>query len=420
MAMDKPRDPAVLRKRKLRRIALGAAGLVALAVVTAVIYGLEPAALGVEKESVWVDTVKRGTMLREVRGPGTLVPEEIRWIAAANDGRVERIVLKPGVEVKAGSIILELSNPELEQELLDAKLRLREGESVLTTRQAQLESELLNQKSAVQGAEADWKAAKLQADADRQLSADKLIPEINLQRSLLREEQLAQRVEIEKERLEKARESTAAQLASERSRVEQLEALHRLREKQYDNLRVRAGLDGVLQQVPVEVGQQVAAGTNLARVARPDTLKTELRIPETQAKDVAIGQTARIDNRNAVAEGRVARIDPAVQEGYVLVDVEFTGAPPSGARPDQSVDGTIEIERLDEVLFTGRPAYGQAQSTIQLFKLIGDGRRAARTDVQIGRTSVNTVEILGGLLEGDRVILTDPSPWDGHDVIALK
>jgi HlyD family secretion protein len=420
MAMDKPRDPAVLQKRKIRRIVLAAAGVVALAVVTAGIYRLEPAALGVEKESVWVDTVKRGTMLREVRGPGTLVPEEIRWIAAANDGRVERIILKPGVEVKAGSVILELSNPELEQELLDAELRLREGESVLVTRQAQLESDILNQKAAVQAVEADWKAAKLQADADRQLSADKLIPEINLQRSLLREEQLGQRVEIEKERLEKAGESTTAQLASERARVEQLAALHRLRQKQFDNLRVRAGLDGVLQQVPVEVGQQVAAGTNLARVARPDTLKTELRIPETQAKDVAIGQKARIDNRNAVAEGRVARIDPAVQEGYVLVDVEFTGPPPSGARPDQSVDGTIEIERLDEVLFVGRPAYGQAQSTIQLFKLVDDGRRAVRTDVQIGRTSVNTVEILGGLQEGDRVILTDPSPWDGHDVIALK
>ena len=372
--MDKPRDPAVLRKRKIRRIALTAVGLVALAVVTVGIYRMEPAALGVEKESVWVDTVKRGTMLREVRGPGTLVPEEIRWIAAANDGRVERILLKPGVTVKADTVILELSNPELEQELLDAELRLREGESVLTTRTAQLESDVLNQEAAVQAVDADWKSAKLQADADRQLSEDKLIPAINLKRSLLHEEQLGQRVEIEKQRLEKARQSTDAQLASERSRVEQLQALYHLRQKQFDNLKVKAGIAGVLQQVPVEVGQQVTAGTNLARVARPDTLKAELRIPETQAKDVAVGQKASIDNRNAVAPGQVTRIDPAVQEGYVRVDVEFTGALPSGARPDQSVDGTIEIERLDDVLYVGRPAYGQAGSTIQLFKLSNDGQ----------------------------------------------
>jgi HlyD family secretion protein len=418
--MDKPRDPAVLRKRRVRRIALAAVGLVALAVVTVGIYRLEPAALGVEKESVWVDTVKRGTMLREVRGPGTLVPEEIRWVAAANDGRVEQILLKPGVTVQADSVILELSNPELEQELLDAELRLREGESTLTTRQAELQSDLLNQEAAVEAVDADWKSAKLQADADRQLSADKLIPEINLKRSLLHEEQLGRRVEIEKQRLEKARQSTDAQLASERARVEQLRALYALRQRQFGALKVKAGIAGVLQQVPVEVGQQVTAGTNLARVARPDTLKAELRIPETQAKDVAVGQKASIDNRNAVAEGQVSRIDPAVQEGYVQVDVLFTGAPPSGARPDQSVDGTIEIERLDDVLYVGRPAYGQANSTIQLFKLAADGQQAVRTNVQLGRTSVNTVEILNGLLEGDRVILTDPSPWDGHDRIRLK
>ena len=237
--------------------------------------------------------------------------------------------------MKADSVILELSNPELEQELLDAELRLREGESVLTTRAAQLESDVLNQEAAVQAVDADWKSAKLQADADRQLSEDKLIPAINLKRSLLREEQLGQRVEIEKQRLEKARQSTDAQLVSERARVEQLQALYHLRQKQFENLKVKAGIDGVLQQVPVEVGQQCSAGTNLARVARPDTLKAELRIPETQAKDVAVGQKASIDNRNAVAEGRVTRIDPAVQEGYVRVDVEFTGdaAQRRAARP---------------------------------------------------------------------------------------
>jgi HlyD family secretion protein len=418
--MDKPRDPEEIRKQKLRRYALLGAGALALVLITVAIYSLEPAALAVEKESVWVEPVKRGTMLREVRGPGTLVPEQIRWIAAASEGRVEQIRLRAGTQVEADTVILELSNPEVEQVLADAELRLREGEAALTNRQATLESQMLDQEARIDAAQADWESARLQADADQQLADEELIPDINLKRSKLRERQLANSLEIEKQRLEKARTSTEAQLASEQARVEQLQTLFRLRREQAEALYVRAGIDGVLQEVPVEVGQRVAPGTTLARVAQPETLKAELRIPETQAKDVAVGQKAVIDTRNSKVEGRVARIDPAVQEGYVLVDVEIVGDLPRDARPDMSVDGTIEIERLDDVLYVGRPAYGQADSTIQLFKLIDGGDRAVRADVRLGRTSVNTVEILGGLDEGDRVILTDPSPWDGHNVIKLK
>jgi HlyD family secretion protein len=418
--MDRPRDPEELRKQKIRRMTLVGVGAVALILITVAIYSLEPAALAVEKESVWVDTVKRGEMVREVRGPGTLVPKEIRWITTATDGRVERIEVLPGSEVTANTVILVMSNPELQQGALDAELRLREGEAAFSNRRATIESALLDQESAVDGMRADWESARLQSDADERLAEEKLIPEINLKRSKLREQQLANSLEIERQRLVKARESAEAQLASERARVDQLRAVYRLRREQLGNLEVRAGIDGVLQQVPVEVGQRVTPGTNLARVAQPDTLKAELRIPETQAKDVTIGQKASIDTRNGVVEGRVSRVDPAVREGYVLVDVEFTGELPKGARPDLSVDGTIEIDRIDDTLYVGRPAYGQADSTIQLFKLIDDGDRAVRADVRIGRTSVNTVEVLGGLEEGDRVILTDPSPWDGHDEIRLR
>jgi HlyD family secretion protein len=418
--MDKPRDPQQLRKEKLRRNAFIAAGGVALVLVTIAIYSMEPAALAVEKESVWVDAVKRGTMVREVRGPGTLVPEQIRWIAAASQGRVERVLLEAGTEVGADSVILELTNPEVEQAAMDAELGLRDGEAVFTTRKAQIESELLDQEAALDRARADWEAARLQADADQRLAEDKLIPEISLKQSLLREKQLANNLEIERKRLEKARESATSQLSSEEARLEQLRALHELRRGQLGDLQVRAGIAGVLQQVPVEVGQQLTPGTVLARVAQPETLKAELRIPETQAKDVVIGQKATIDTRSSKVGGKVTRIDPAVQEGYVLVDVRFTEPLPPGARPDLSVDGTIETERISETLFVGRPAYGQAESTIQLFKLIDGGEAAVRTDVQLGRTSVNTVEIVAGLTEGDQVILSDSSRWDGHDKIRLK
>jgi HlyD family secretion protein len=418
--MDKPRDPAVLRKKKIRRIGMIAAGVLALTAVTVAVAKMEPAAYAVEKESVWTESVQHGTFVRQVRGPGTLVPEIVRFISASSAGRVDEVRVEPGTRVEAETVLLELSNPEVEQAALEAELQLREAEAAQTDLVARLESAMLDQEALAFGAEANWEAAKLQADADAELNAEGLIPDINLKRSRLQESQLAKRRLIEGERLEKTREQAKAQLASENARVEQLRTLHRLRRRQLEDLKVRAGIDGVLQALDLEIGERVNPGDVLARVARPLPLKAELRIPETQAKDVQVGQHAVIDTRNGVAPATVTRIDPAVQEGYVLVDVRPTGDLPRGARPDLSVDGTIEIEKVEEVLFVGRPAYGQEHSTIQLFKLIEGGQKAVRTDVQVGRTSVNTVEIVSGLEEGDRVILSDPSDWDGHNVIRLR
>ncbi len=417
--MDKPRDPASLRKQKIRRIGLISAGVAALAVVTVVVANIDPAAYAVEKESVWTEAVQRGTFVRQVRGPGTLVPEIVRFISAASAGRVDEILVEPGTRVDAGTVLLELSDPEVEQAALDAELQLREAEAAQTDLEARLASQLLDQEALAFAAESNWEAAKLQVDADAELNAEGLIPDITLKRSRLQESQLAKRRDIDRERLVKTRQQADAQLASERARVEQLSTLFELRRRQLEELKVRAGIDGVLQVMDLEIGQRVNPGEILARIAQPLPLKAELRIPETQAKDVQVGQLAVIDTRNGVAPGTVTRIDPAVQEGYVLVDVRPTGELPRGARPDLSVDGTVEIEKIEDVLYVGRPAYGQEQSTIQLFKLIDGGEKAVRTDVQIGRTSVNTVEIVSGLEEGDRVILSDISDWDGHDIIEL-
>lgn len=418
--MDKPRDPASLRKQKIRRIGLIAAGIAALAAVSVAVAMIDPAAYAVERESVWTESVERGTFVRQVRGPGTLVPEIVRFISAASAGRVDEILVEPGTRVDAGTVLLELSDPEVEQAALDAELQLREAEAAQTDLEARLASQLLDQEALAFAAESNWEAAKLQVDADAELNAEGLIPDITLKRSRLQESQLAKRRDIDRERLVKTRQQADAQLASERARVEQLRTLFELRRRQLDELKVRAGIDGVLQAMDLEIGQRVVPGEILARIAQPLPLKAELRIPETQAKDVQVGQLAVIDTRNGVAPGTVTRIDPAVQEGYVLVDVRPTGELPRGARPDLSVDGTIEIEKIEDVLYVGRPAYGQEQSTIQLFKLIEGGDKAVRTDVQIGRTSVNTVEIVSGLAEGDEVILSDPSDWDGHEIIELR
>lgn len=417
--MDRPRDESYKRKKKLRRILLGAVGLIAVLAVTVGLAQLEPAAPTVDRQELYTGTVARGEMLRQVRGPGTLVPEEIRWITTSTEGRVEERLVLPGSEVGPDTVILVLSNPELEQELLNAELDLRAAEAQLENLRTQLDSDLLTQQADAARVEADHEAARLQAEADRELYGEGLIPEINKKRSELQEKQLATRRQIEAQRLDKAGESAVAQLAAQRAQVEQFRALYALRRRQVENLRVKPGIGGVLQQVPVEVGQRVRPGDNLARVARPDSLKAELRIPETQAKDLVIGQKAEIDTRNGVVEGKVIRIDPAVQEGTVTVDVALTGELPRGARPDLSVDGTIEIERLEDVLYVGRPAYGQADSTIQLFKIIDQGETAVRVPVTLGRSSVNTIEVVNGLAEGDEVILSDVSRWDGSDKLNI-
>jgi HlyD family secretion protein len=412
----------VARKKKIRRAIIAGVVLAGIAGISFALSRLEPAAPSVNRATVWMDGVKRGEMIRQVRGPGTLevLPEAITWVAARTRGRVDRRVLLPGVEVEPDTIILELSNPELEQELRDAEYQLRAQQAELADLRVTVESQLLNQQSMATTVASDYRQAQLQAEADTRLHAEKLIGELIVKRSQVRAEELATRNAIEQQRLEIASASVDAQLAAKRATVEQFRALYNLRRSQKAALTVRAGISGVLQEVPVEVGQEVTPGANLARVAQPDKLKAQLRIAETQAKDIEVGQKAIIDTRNGIIKGKVIRIDPAVQEGTVTVDVELIGELPKGARPDLSVDGTIELERLNDVLYVGRPAYGQAESTIGLFKLLDDGETAVRTQVRLGRSSVNTIEVIQGLNEGDQVILSDTSAWDAYNRIRLN
>ena len=411
--------PDQSRKRRNQRILWAALGVVALALITYLISRLKPAAPSVERETVWVDTVQRGPMLRQVRGPGTLVPVDIRWLSASQDGRVERIPALPGVKVEPDTILLELSNPELEQGLTDAESQLQGANADLEDLRARLESEVLNQRSQAAAVDSQAQEAKLQAEANQQLAKDGLIPDLTLRLSRLRADQLTRQAGIETERVTKSTQSASAQLSAQRARVAQAQDLVDLRRRQVEGLHVRAGISGILQELPVQVGQRVTPGTNLARVARPEELKAELRIPETQAKDIVLGQTASIDTRNGIVAGRVARIAPSVQEGTVTVDVALTAELPKGARPDLSVDGTIEIERLPDVLYVGRPAYGQPNSKVEMFKLVEEGKAAVKVQVQLGRSSVNTIELVSGLQVGDQVILSDTSAWDNVNRIKL-
>ncbi len=412
--MDIPREGHAEKVRR-KRILYAILTVAAITIVTVALARLEPAAPTVERSTLYLGTVERGEMLREVRGPGNLVPEERRWIPARTQGRVEHIIIKPGTEVLQGTPIIELSNPDVEQQFRDAELQLRAAQANYEDLRVRLESDLLNQRAAAAAIEADYQAAQLDAEANEELAKDGLVPDIELRRSRIRAEQLKNRNEIEKERLAKTAESLEAQLNSQRAQLEQSRELYNLRKEEQDSLIVRSPLSGVLQVVPVEEGEQVAPGANLARVAMPDRLMAELRIAETQAKDIQVGQLATIDTRNGVIPGNVRRIDPAAQEGTVTVEVELTGELPRGARPDLSVDGVIEIERLANVLHVLRPAYGQANSKISLFKLSEDGSRAQRVQVQLGRSSVSTFEIVEGLQEGDAVILSDTSQYDSFD-----
>jgi HlyD family secretion protein len=418
--MDVPRSPEILRRKKLRRSAALAGGLAALVLVTVGLSRLKPAAPGVERATVWIDTVKKGPMLRQVRGLGTLVPEEIRWIPATTEGRVERIVTQPGTPVTADTIVLELSNPQLDLDALSAEAAFRAAQANYTELKVRLESQRLDQEAGAAKVEAEFHEAKLRADADEELAKEGLVADLNRKLSAVTAEELRHRVDLEKQRLHMAGDSVTAQLAVEQTHVEQARAVAQLRRNQRLALLVRAGIAGMLQVVPVEVGQQVAPGANLARVAQPGKLKAVIKVPETQAKDVQIGQSAAVDTRNGVIEGRVARVDPSVQNGTVTVDVALTGALPKGARPDLTVDGTIELERLDDVVYVGRPAQGQPESQISLFRLEVDQVHASRVKVRLGRSSVSTVEVLEGLKPGDQVVLSDTSAWDAHDRIRLE
>ncbi len=420
LTMDISR-PDLARKKKRRQALNAVTAVIVVAVVTLGVSRLEPAAPRVDRDTLYLDTVQRGPMIRQVRGTGTLVPEQIRWIPATTDGTVERIVIRPGALVAPATVILELSNPELEQSALEARLNLEAAEARYGNRQVEVERELLNQRATLATTEAQPKTARLQADADGQLFTQGLVSSLQLQQSQSAEQEFDTRYALERERLQMATDTVEAQLAVERAEVHRLRTLYELRQQQQQvaDLHVRAGMPGVLQQVPLEEGQRVATGTNLARVGDPAVLKAELRIAETQAKDIQIGQSAAIDTRNGVIPGRVTRIDPAVENGTVTVDIALDGALPRGARPDLTVDGTIELERMDDILFVGRPVFGQEESVVSLFRVEADGTHASRMRVVLGRASVNTIEVLDGLQPGDRVVLSDMSTWDRFDRVRI-
>jgi HlyD family secretion protein len=422
--MDIPRKDA--RRKKMIRLITGITVLVL--VVGGVSYGLtklKPAAPGVDLSTVWPDTVKRGPMVREVRGLGTLVPEDTMLITAASDGRIERILIRPGTPVKANSVVMIMTSPELETKLLDAEYAVKAGEADYANLKVTLEKDLLTMQSTVAQVGADYNTAKLQADRDVALAKESLLPNVDAKISEVKAQELGNRYTLEKHRLDINAQAETAQLEAQKVKVEQLRAEYNLQKRLVDQLTVRAGFDGMLQQLPapltpVEEGQKVTIGTPLGKVAVPSHLKAELKIPETQVKDIAIGQPAVVDTRNGLIDGKVSRIDPSIINGTVTVDVRLTGTLPAAARPDLSVDGTIQLEKLDDVVYVGRPVFGQENSTVQLFKIDPDGKYANKVKVTFGRSSVNTIEIKDGLKVGDRVILSDMSQYDAYDRIRLN
>jgi HlyD family secretion protein len=373
----------------------------------------------VDGSGLWIDTVKRGELVREVRGTGTLVPVDIAWIPATTDGQVVRVLLRPGADVTPESVLVELHNPALEQQVMEARLQLEGAEARLRKADSDATLALLQQEAQVAQFEAALEEARSEAEADDQLRADGLVSELQRRRSASRARAAQTQVDTERKRFDLSTRMRPAQLAEQEAEVQRLRTVVALRMEQLANLRVRAGMHGVLQAVPVEVGSQVSAGTNVARVANPTDLKAQVRVPETQARDVQIGQVARVDTRNGVVTGQVTRVDPAAVSGTVLVDITLTEPLPRGARPDLSVDGIIEIERITDTLYMGRPAAGQELGTLSLFRIGGDGM-ADRTPVKLGKGSVRAIEVLEGLQVGDRVVLSDMSAWDQVDRLRCR
>ncbi|MEO7597734.1 MAG: HlyD family efflux transporter periplasmic adaptor subunit [Opitutus sp.] len=417
--MDIPR-PSQAKAKLKKRILFGTIAVVALVGITVVLARLKPAAPTVERNLVWIDSVKRGQMLRQVRGLGTLVPEEITWIAARTQGRVSKIVLRPGAPVTPESVILVLSNPDVVRASTDADSQLKAAEAELANLKVTIESAVLAAESTAASAKAEFEQAKLRAEVNEQLFKDGLVSPLEMRLAKVTAEQAATRNTIEQKRYAFSKDSVAPQLAVKAAEVDRLRDQAKSRRDDLEALNVRAGMDGVLQVLPIEVGAQVQPGSNLARVADPRRLKAEIRVAETQARDIQIGQVAQIDTRNGIVAGQVQRIDPSVQNGTVTVDVTISDELPRGSRPDLSVDGTIELERLDNVIYVGRPAFGQERSTVKIFRLDPAGTYATRTQVQLGRSSVNTIEIVEGLQPGDRVILSDMSQWDSNDRVKLN
>ena len=424
--VDIARPDSVIKKKKMKRAAYGVAGLTAILLVTVFVSQLKPAAPSVDKATLWPDVVKRGPMVRQVRGTGTLVPEDTRWIPASTAGRVERILLRSGADVMPDTVIVELGSPELEQSVVESRLQLEAAVAQLINRRAELDSALLTQRAAAANIESEARQAQLQAEADEALFKENLQGALVAKKSRARADDLSNRAEIELRRLDLAEKTLKSQLAVQEAEVSRLRTTYQLRQEQLERLKVRAGIKGKLQVVPVEVGSQLAAGANVARVADPGRLKAELRIPETQTRDIEIGQLAEIDTRNGKVPGRVSRIDAAATNGTVTVDVQLTGELPRGARPDLTVDGTVELERLDNVVNVGRAAFAQENSTMSLFKVSSGCTipqmdcEATRTQVKFGRSSVSTIEVLDGLKPGDQVVLSDMSAWDAHDRVRLN
>jgi HlyD family secretion protein len=418
-SMDVARPNVAAKKRKRRIMIIGASAL-GLILVTVALSRLKPAVPSVDRSTVWIDTVKRGPMVRQVRGLGTLVPVDIRWIAANTEGRVEKIIVWPGTQVQPDTVILELTSPEVEQSASDATSKASAEEAELTTLRATLQREVLDQESTTARVHSEFEQAKMERQTNDQLAKNGLVADLVYKTSKVKEAELASRDDIENKRLAFSRDSIEPQIASKQAAVDQAKQLAKLKMDQVEALHVKAGMTGVLQQLPVQIGQRVKAGDNLARVADPTKLKAQVKIAETQAKDILIDLKAAIDTRNGVVDGHVVRVDPAVEQGTVTVDVAIDGELPKGARPDLSVDGTIELERLDNVVFVGRPAFGQENNTVGIFKLVSGSSEAVRTPVKLGKSSVNTIEILNGLQPGDQVILSDTSAWDAHERIRLN
>jgi HlyD family secretion protein len=423
--MDVPISPTVRRRRQVRRWWLIAAMTIVLGLVTLGLSRLQPAAPSVDKSGLFMDTVKRGEMLRQVRGNGTLVPEDIRWIPTQNAGRVENIVVLPGARVKADTVLVELTNPEVEQAAFDTEWQLKGAEAELANLRVQLNTDELTERKEVATAQADYSNAKLDFDVENELAKAGIAAQVTLKQAKTKAEELDKLLAIEQERLAAFPGAAKARVEVQDAKVSQLRAQLELKRQQQAALKIRAGMDGVLQRLgdpanPLQLGQQLAAGAPVARVANMAKLKAAIKIAETQVKDVQLDQSAEIDTRNGVIPGHVIRIDPAVENGTVTVDVALDGPLPKGARPDLSVDGTIQIERLENVLYVGRPVQAQSETQAGLFKLIEDGKEALRVPVKLGRSSVSTIEIISGLQVGDQIILSDMSQWDAHERLRIN
>lgn len=414
--------PEFKQQKRRRQILWAAIGVVCLIAVTIGVTRLKPAAPEVERGTVWTDTVKRGSMLRQVRGIGSLIPSQefTRQIPAETEATVVRILKLPGSQVKADTILLEMSNPQVEQAAVDARLQLKAAEAEYKSLKVRLQSDLMNQKAGAATVNSDYTQAKRQADTDKALYDLGVISGMAYKNSKSKSDELTTRNNIEGERLDINQQAIETQMLQQQAKVDQIRALAELKQKQLDAMKVRAGIEGVLVDLPLQVGQHVTPGTMLAKVVQPDHLIAELKIPETQARDVQIGEPATVDTHNGTADGTVMRVDPAVQNGTVTVDVKLTGELPKGARPDLSVDGTIDLEKLSDVLYVGRPAFGQENSTISLFKLDPDGKGGVRVPVKVGRASVNSIQVVEGLHEGDVVVLSDMSRYDNTDRIRLN